>query len=85
VALVHHREFRIAATVLAVAATCMAAALGCAPTPPQSPDAQVFSSIAQGRAHGMPAWDSTLTDDQIWQLVAYIKSLGSSLEIEPPS
>lgn len=48
-------------------------------------DAQVFSSVAQGRAHGMPSWDSKLTDDQIWQLVAYIKSLRSPLEIQPPS
>ena len=38
-------------------------------------DARIYSSIAQGRAHGMPAWESRMTADQIWKLVTYIKSL----------
>jgi cytochrome c oxidase cbb3-type subunit 3 len=48
-------------------------------------DAQVFSSIAEGRAHGMPSWGTKLNDDQIWKLVAYIKSFRTRYEIGPPS
>ena len=48
-------------------------------------DAQVFSSIAEGRAHGMPSWGTKLNDDQIWKLVAYIKSFRTRAEIGPPS
>jgi len=47
-------------------------------------DAQVFDSIAQGRSQGMPAWGTKLPEDQIWYLVAYIKSLGTSNEPSPP-
>jgi len=36
---------------------------------------QIASSIAEGRPNGMPAWRSKLTDDQIWQLAAYVRSL----------
>jgi cytochrome c oxidase cbb3-type subunit 3 len=48
-------------------------------------DAQVFSSIAEGRAHGMPAWGTKLPDDQLWKLVAYIKSIRTPDEPDPPS
>lgn len=48
-------------------------------------DAQVFSSIAEGRAHGMPAWGTKLPDDQLWKLVAYIKSMRTPDEPDPPS
>ncbi len=47
-------------------------------------DAHVFSSIAEGRAHGMPAWGSKVPQDQIWKLVAYIKSLNTPDEASPP-
>jgi len=47
-------------------------------------DAQVYSSIAEGRAHGMPSWQPRLTADQIWKLVAYIKALRTSHEPQPP-
>jgi cytochrome c oxidase cbb3-type subunit 3 len=46
--------------------------------------AQVFSSIAEGRAHGMPAWQPRLTADQVWKLVAYIHSLRTRNEPQPP-
>jgi cytochrome c oxidase cbb3-type subunit 3 len=39
-----------------------------------APD-QVFASIAQGRPNGMPSWKYRLTTTQIWQLVAYVRSL----------
>jgi len=47
-------------------------------------DAHVFDSIAEGRAHGMPSWGSKIPEQQIWQLVAYIKSLRTPMEADPP-
>jgi cytochrome c oxidase cbb3-type subunit III len=47
-------------------------------------DAQLFSSIAEGRAHGMPSWQPRMTADQIWKLVTYIKSLRTRNEPNPP-
>jgi len=38
-------------------------------------DASVFTTIVNGRPNGMPAFRGRLTDDQVWQLVAYVKSL----------
>jgi cytochrome c oxidase cbb3-type subunit 3 len=49
-----------------------------------STDAQIFSTIAEGRAHGMPAWGTKLTDDQVWKLVAYVKSLRMPDEPDAP-
>jgi cytochrome c oxidase cbb3-type subunit 3 len=40
-------------------------------------DADVFASIYEGRARGMPAWGALLSHDQIWELVSYIHSLGA--------
>ena len=37
-------------------------------------DADVFDSIAQGRANGMPAWGTLLPAAQIWPIATYIKS-----------
>jgi cytochrome c oxidase cbb3-type subunit 3 len=37
---------------------------------------QVYSSIRDGRKNGMPAWKHRLTDQQIWQLAAYVRSMG---------
>jgi mono/diheme cytochrome c family protein len=49
-------------------------------------DIQIFSSLAEGRPAGMPAWGGRLTDDQLWQLVAYIKTLGTADEpVKPPT
>ena len=36
---------------------------------------QIFASIAEGRPNGMPVWKYRLTNKQIWQLVAYVRSL----------
>jgi cytochrome c oxidase cbb3-type subunit 3 len=44
----------------------------------------IFSSISQGRGHGMPAWGTKLPDDHVWRLVAYIQSLGTDHEPERP-
>jgi len=48
-------------------------------------DAQVFSSIAEGRGRGMPSWGAKMNDDDIWKLVAYIKSFRTRDEVQPPS
>jgi cytochrome c oxidase cbb3-type subunit 3 len=48
-------------------------------------DAQIFDSIAQGRANGMPAWGTLVPANQIWQLVTYIESLRTPDEPQPPS
>jgi cytochrome c oxidase cbb3-type subunit 3 len=47
-------------------------------------DASIFASITEGRQHGMPSWGTKLPRDQIWQLVAYIKSLRTPNEPDPP-
>ena len=38
---------------------------------------QIFSSIAYGRPNGMPAWKYTLSTQQVWELVSYVRSLSS--------
>lgn len=48
-------------------------------------EAQIFDSIAQGRANGMPAWGTKLPDQQIWELVTYVQSLRTQDEPDPPS
>lgn len=39
-----------------------------------TPD-QIFATIAEGRPNGMPTWKYRLSNQQIWQLVAYVRSL----------
>jgi cytochrome c oxidase cbb3-type subunit 3 len=39
----------------------------------------VFQSISQGRPNGMPAFGEHVPEDQIWQLVAYVRSLSGQL------
>lgn len=36
---------------------------------------QIATTIAEGRPNGMPAWRDKLTEDQIWDLAAYVRSL----------
>jgi cytochrome c oxidase cbb3-type subunit 3 len=47
-------------------------------------DGDVFDSIAQGRANGMPGWGAMLPSDYIWRLVAYIDTLDTPDEANPP-
>ena len=35
----------------------------------------VFESIYQGRPDGMPSWGGRISNDQIWMLTAYVRSL----------
>lgn len=46
---------------------------------------QIYDSIAQGRSMGMPAWGTKIPSAQIWQLVAYIESLRTPQEPDPPT
>jgi cytochrome c oxidase cbb3-type subunit 3 len=36
---------------------------------------QIFASIAEGRPNGMPTWKYRLSNQQIWELVTYVRSL----------
>src|SRR5205085_2314566 len=36
----------------------------------------VHDTIRDGRSNGMPAWRDRLTDQQIWQIAAYVRSMG---------
>jgi cytochrome c oxidase cbb3-type subunit 3 len=47
-------------------------------------DASIFASIVQGRQHGMPSWGAKLPQDQVWKIVAYIKSMRTPDEPSPP-
>jgi cytochrome c oxidase cbb3-type subunit 3 len=38
-------------------------------------DTQLYSTIVEGRPAGMPAWGAMLSQDQIWKLITYIRSL----------
>lgn len=37
----------------------------------------VFESIYQGRPEGMPSWGGRISEEQIWMLVAYVRSLAA--------
>lgn len=45
----------------------------------------IFESISQGRPNGMPAFGGKIVEDQIWQLVAYVRSMSGLLrkDVEP--
>lgn len=49
-----------------------------------STDADIYNSIAEGRGKGMPAWGLKIPQDQIWQIVAYIKSMRTPQEPDKP-
>jgi len=36
---------------------------------------QIAATILEGRPNGMPSFRGKLTDDQVWQLAAYVRSL----------
>jgi cytochrome c oxidase cbb3-type subunit III len=42
-----------------------------------SEPANIFATIIEGRPDGMPSYGGKLNDQQVWQLVAYVRSLGS--------
>jgi cytochrome c oxidase cbb3-type subunit 3 len=40
---------------------------------------QIYATIVQGRANGMPAFGSKVPDYQVWELAAYVRSLSGQL------
>ena len=42
----------------------------------------IFSTIANGRPNGMPAFRDKVTDDQIWQLTAYVLSMSGQARLD---
>lgn len=41
-----------------------------------SQPANIYSTIVDGRPNGMPSWRGRIPDDQVWQLVAYVRAVG---------
>jgi len=39
----------------------------------------IYSTIVEGRPNGMPSFRLKIPDNQVWQLVAYVKSLSGQL------
>jgi cytochrome c oxidase cbb3-type subunit 3 len=42
----------------------------------------IYATILEGRPNGMPAFRGKLTEQQVWQLVAYVRSLSGQLRID---
>jgi cytochrome c oxidase cbb3-type subunit 3 len=40
---------------------------------------QIYSTIMQGRPNGMPSFGGKLPDYQVWELVAYVRSMSGQL------
>lgn len=43
-------------------------------------DQQIIATIKQGRPNGMPAWEGMLSDEQIQDILTYIRSLRTDAE-----
>ena len=41
--------------------------------------AQIHASIAEGRPNGMPSFRQVIPDDQIWEIAAYVRSMGGNV------
>ena len=39
----------------------------------------IYASIVEGRPNGMPAFGGRIPDEQVWQIVAYVRSLSGQL------
>jgi cytochrome c oxidase cbb3-type subunit III len=40
---------------------------------------QIFATIVQGRPNGMPSFRGKIPDNQVWQIVAYVRSLSGNV------
>src|SRR5690606_19958893 len=45
-----------------------------------SSPAHIFATIVEGRPNGMPTYGGKIPEHQVWQIVAYVRTLGG---IEP--
>jgi cytochrome c oxidase cbb3-type subunit 3 len=47
---------------------------------------QIVATLIQGRPNGMPSFRNILTEEQMWQLAAYVRAIGAQLPKDvPPS
>lgn len=44
-----------------------------------SDPASIFTTIVQGRPEGMPSFGGHIPEDQVWQIVAYVRSMSGQL------
>jgi cytochrome c oxidase cbb3-type subunit 3 len=44
--------------------------------------ANIYATIVEGRPNGMPSFRGRITDQQVWQLVAYVRSMSG---LAPPA
>jgi cytochrome c oxidase cbb3-type subunit 3 len=42
----------------------------------------IFATVVEGRPNGMPSFRGKITDDQIWQIVAYVESMSGHSPID---
>jgi cytochrome c oxidase cbb3-type subunit 3 len=47
-----------------------------------SDPANVFATIVEGRPNGMPSFRGKIPDYQVWQLVAYVRSMSGLLRMD---
>lgn len=47
-------------------------------------DTQIYDSIFEGRPAGMPTWGPRISADQIWKIIAYIRTLNTPREPDRP-
>jgi cytochrome c oxidase cbb3-type subunit 3 len=47
-----------------------------------SAPAQVAASILQGRPNGMPSFAGRIPEDQVWQIVAYVRSMSGQVRAD---
>jgi cytochrome c oxidase cbb3-type subunit 3 len=50
-----------------------------------SDPANVFATIVEGRPNGMPSYRGRIPDYQVWELVAYVRSLGGLVQYDVQS
>ena len=43
---------------------------------------EVYASIVEGRPNGMPAFGGRIPDQQVWQLVAYVRSMSAQTRFD---
>jgi cytochrome c oxidase cbb3-type subunit 3 len=44
-----------------------------------SDPANIFSAIVEGRPNGMPSFRGKIPDNEVWELVAYVRSLSGQV------
>jgi len=50
-----------------------------------SEPAQIFLTIMQGRPNGMPSFSRALPEDEVWKLVAYVRTLSGLPDRKSPA